>query len=284
MRNSEFINKLENGEIGVVALNSAINEMLPKEHERRRRMSFSYLNLLICESEMMVNPRMWNDHCAKIWDVKFSDIIKSSKEERAVFHESVVSQAGFHVNRNPSVCTSIANMFDTRYVVGCGVIERPFCHLAPPLGQDGETLTVYPVSRDSVFGVNQLKMDYPTDSLTNDILVFGVDATFQNKSVADSHYEHVRLSPIYDGEESDDVKYIQSQIMKIYLMEQKEILSVNSIFRHMFSTTIKAISMGVLIKEKDILQHYYMTLSDNDVKEWYWYHHQTVMMQQKSKL
>ena len=91
VRNAEFINKLEHGENGVIALNSAVNEMLPEEHERRRRMSFSYQNRLICASEMMVNPRAKissiSPQCAKIWDVKFSDIIKPSKidKERAVF-------------------------------------------------------------------------------------------------------------------------------------------------------------------------------------------------------
>ena len=61
-----------------------------------------------------MNPLMWDDQCAKIWDVKFSDIIKKSPnvdKERAVFH------SGFFIDRHSSVCGPIANMFGTRYVV-----------------------------------------------------------------------------------------------------------------------------------------------------------------------
>ena len=255
IRNTEFINKLENGENGVIALNAAINEMLPEDHKGKRRMSYSYLNQLICASEMIVNPRMWNDHCAKIWHVKFSDIIEATPKvnrERAVF------QAGFYVDRNPSVCSPIANMFGTQYVVGCGVIERPFHHLAPPLGgENGAELSVSTGSKDFVFGVNSLKMDYPTNSPTNDVVIFGIDTRFQNRTAADIlHHNDV---------DTDNVEDLQARMMKSF-SEEQEILTINGVFQNMFSTTIKAISMGGLIKEKEVLLHYYMALVDNDVK------------------
>ena len=41
--------------------------------------------------------------------------------------------------------------------------------------------------------------------------------------------------------------------------------------------------MGVLIKEKEILRHYNSALFEEEIKQWYKEHHQTVMMCQKSK-
>ena len=148
--------------------------------------------------------------------------------------------------------------------------------MEPPLSEDGESLSVGIGCRDFVFGVVRLYMDYPTDSPTNDVIVFGIDATFQNKSAADIIYHD-------DDDEDNNVQDIQEQMMKTYSVEQKEILAVNGVFQHMFSATLKAISMGVLIKEKDILCHYYATLFEKDVKRWYKQHHQVVMMRQKSK-
>ena len=82
IRTTEYINKLENGENGAVYLNSAVNTMLDEKDQRKRRMSFSYLKRLVCASEMMVNPLLWDEQCARIWDVKFSDIIERSSLDK----------------------------------------------------------------------------------------------------------------------------------------------------------------------------------------------------------
>ena len=271
IRTTEYINKLENGENGVVYLNSAVNTMLDEKDRRRRRMSFSYLKRLVCASEMMVNPLLWDEQCARIWDVKFSDIIERSPPK--LDKEKAVFQSGFFIDRHPSVRAPIANMFGTKYVVGCAIIERPFHHLEPSLSEDKASVALG--YRDSVFGIDRLYMDYPTDSPTNDAIVFGVDATFKKKTAADLVYHNDSID--------NSIQYIQEEVMKAYSSEQKETSTINGIFRHMFSTTLKAICMGVLIKEKEILRHYYSLLVEEEIKQWYKKHHQSVMMRQKSK-
>ena len=275
IRTTEYINKLENGENGVIWLNTAVNTMLDEKDQRIRRMTFSYLKRLVCASEMMVNPLLWDEQSARIWDVKFSDIIERSPPN--LDKEKAVYQSGFFIDRHPSVCAPIANMFGTKYAVGCAIIERPFHHLAPPLSadEDDEPPSVSLGYRDPVFGISRLYMDYPTDSPTNDAVVFGVDATFKKKTAADLVY--------HDDNADNSIQAIQEEMMKAYSPEQKEILTINGIFRLMFSTTLKAICMGVLIKEKEILRHYYSALFEEEIKQWYKEHHQTVMMRQKSK-
>ena len=175
------------------------------------------------------------------------------------------------------MCTPNANLFGTKFVVGCGVIEGPYDIGKEPAAaqEEGEEeITLAIEHSDAVFNVDELVLQYPSNSPTNDKIVFGVDARFVRKA---------NFSYDYSKQGCEEDRHLKRQLMKAFTPVQREILAINGIFRHMYSTSIKAISMGALIKEKEILRHYYTALCDDEVKEWYEKHHQAVMERQKIK-
>ena len=289
LRNRQYIDKLQNADNGLVALNDAVNEMLPPHQNRRiRRISYSYFTRLNAAAELMVHPRLWDNQCVKIWDVKFSNITNLERNSFKRVDDPEIEEAerkvvrrGFDVGRRPSVCTPNANLLGTKFVVGCGVIERPYdignepaAAAAAGQEEDEEEITLAIENSDAVFSVDELVLQYPSNSPTNDKIVFGVDARFVRKA---------NFSYDYSEQGCEEDRHLKRQLMKAYTPVQREILAINGIFRHMYSTSIKAISMGALIKEKEILRHYYTALCDDEVKEWYEKHHQAVMERQKIK-
>ena len=64
----------------------------------------------------MTDPVLWQEQISKIWDLKFSQIVDGVCDENDYDKkESVVNNMGFDVERVPSICKPINNIFG----VGC---------------------------------------------------------------------------------------------------------------------------------------------------------------------